>query len=344
MHAAAVEHCLCASLDCMLCLRVWPCAASACAGDIGRFCSVTWFAGANPGSVLACLKGARAKLKPACQQQVFRLQLDAAEDYRCGPWVHLQKCSSSRNHTRCAVSLLGTQVRWPWHQSLCGQWLTQATVQQPQRRLTVQCACASNNSQGGLLSCRADEELHQACQADAEALCQGVKHGGGQVQACLVSREDGWLGGQEVAGWCAGSSCRPAWVRTSPVLPPCIVLVNSGCVPCPPAEPKNTLCLCAQRQQRDKLSPDCDHQLFRKESEDAGDIRLSVRLFRACLADKKQLCGEMAPGQAMAMACLEEQRESLSEACRCAGDVCLCGGRKGLLAGLLLLDCTQVAC
>lgn len=95
----------------------------------------------------------------------------------------------------------------------------------------------------------------------------------------------------------------------------------------PPTQAKNnTLCLSmhAQRQQRDKLSPDCNQQLFRKASEDAGDIRLSVRLFRACLADKKQLCGEVAPGQAMAMACLEEQRESLSEACRCVRVMCVC--------------------
>lgn len=66
----------------MRCLLVWPCAASACAADIGSFCNVTWFAGTNPGGVLACLTGARGKLKPACQRQVFRLQLDAAEDYR----------------------------------------------------------------------------------------------------------------------------------------------------------------------------------------------------------------------------------------------------------------------
>lgn len=38
-----------------------------------------------------------------------------------------------------------TQVRWPWHQFLCRQWLAQATVQQP-NAVTVQCACASNNT------------------------------------------------------------------------------------------------------------------------------------------------------------------------------------------------------
>jgi hypothetical protein len=57
-------------------------AAKACADDIHKFCNVTWFAGLSPGSVLACLKEARTTLKPACQKEVFKLQLDAAEDYR----------------------------------------------------------------------------------------------------------------------------------------------------------------------------------------------------------------------------------------------------------------------
>lgn len=36
---------------------------------------------------------------------------------------------------------------------------------------------------------RADDGLRAACESDASALCQGVKHGGGQIQACLVSVE-----------------------------------------------------------------------------------------------------------------------------------------------------------
>jgi hypothetical protein len=28
--------------------------------------------------------------------------------------------------------------------------------------------------------------VHKACVEDAKELCKGVKHGGGQIQACLV--------------------------------------------------------------------------------------------------------------------------------------------------------------
>ena len=40
---------------------------------------------------------------------------------------------------------------------------------------------------------------------------------------------------------------------------------------------------------RPLLSWDCQEQLFRQEVENAEDLRLSVRLFRACLADKKKV-------------------------------------------------------
>ncbi len=42
-------------------------------------------------------------------------------------------------------------------------------------------------------------------------------------------------------------------------------------------------------KNRPSLSWDCQEQLFRQEVENADDVRLSVRLFRACLADKKKV-------------------------------------------------------
>ena len=51
-----------------------------------------------------------------------------------------------------------------------------------------------------------------------------------------------------------------------------------------------------QRDKRLQLTWLCEDQLFRQEMEDADDIRLSVRLFSKCLADKKKFCGEALPG------------------------------------------------
>jgi Golgi apparatus protein 1 len=60
-------------------------AAKACAADIDRYCSAAPSEERSASSVLACLKGAhsaRVALQPACKKEVFKLQLDAAEDYR----------------------------------------------------------------------------------------------------------------------------------------------------------------------------------------------------------------------------------------------------------------------
>ena len=60
-----------------------------------------------------------------------------------------------------------------------------------------------------------------------------------------------------------------------------------------------------------RLSWDCEEQLFRKEMEDADDLRLSVRLFRKCLPDKRRFCADAPPGNAVAKECLEGHREEL---------------------------------
>lgn len=69
-----------------------------------------------------------------------------------------------------------------------------SVVQQPLRLVHAQVhlglqsallsACSNLNC---LCGCRADDALHSACKSDADALCATVKHGGGRVQACLVS-------------------------------------------------------------------------------------------------------------------------------------------------------------
>jgi Golgi apparatus protein 1 len=45
-----------------------------------------------------------------------------------------------------------------------------------------------------------------------------------------------------------------------------------------------------------QLSWTCEEQLFRQEVENADDIRLSSRLFKACMKDKKRFCADTPPG------------------------------------------------
>ena len=57
---------------------------------------------------------------------------------------------------------------------------------------------------------------------------------------------------------------------------------------------RDSTCLraCMQRDKRMQLSWACEEQLFRQEMENADDIRLSVRLFSKCLADKRKVRGQ----------------------------------------------------
>eukprot|EP00242_Pyramimonas_sp_CCMP2087_P000757 CAMPEP_0198232122 /NCGR_PEP_ID=MMETSP1445-20131203/115560_1 /TAXON_ID=36898 /ORGANISM="Pyramimonas sp., Strain CCMP2087" /LENGTH=884 /DNA_ID=CAMNT_0043912773 /DNA_START=630 /DNA_END=3284 /DNA_ORIENTATION=- len=73
-----------------------------------------------------------------------------------------------------------------------------------------------------------------------------------------------------------------------------------------PGEGRTQECL---RKKRVSLSWDCQEELFRKEVEDAGDLRLNTVLLRVCSADKKKFCAEVKPGMGNAKQCLEDNRD-----------------------------------
>lgn len=70
----------------------------ACADDINKYCKVTWYDGMSTGNVMSCLRDVKAALKPGCKKEVFKLQLDGANDYRsvleCGWCLRRQHASA----------------------------------------------------------------------------------------------------------------------------------------------------------------------------------------------------------------------------------------------------------
>jgi Golgi apparatus protein 1 len=62
------------------------------------------------------------------------------------------------------------------------------------------------------------------------------------------------------------------------------------------------------RKKRPQLSWDCQEELFRKEVEDAADLRLNPTLLRVCSKDKKTFCSDVKPGMGRAKQCLEDNR------------------------------------
>lgn len=51
-----------------------------------------------------------------------------------------------------------------------------------------------------------------------------------------------------------------------------------------------------QRDHSGQVSFECQEELFRQEVENADDIRLSQRLVKKCMADKKKFCNDVKPG------------------------------------------------
>jgi len=158
--------------------------ATACKEEVKKHCKEDQLY-SEPGAVLTCLREVKDQLSNACKEEVFKTQVEAANDYRN------------------------------------------------------------------------DAMLHELCEPDAASLCPDVKPGEGRVQQCL-------------------------------------------------------------RNHRAQLSWDCQEELFRKEVEDADDLRLSTSLYKACLADKKQFCPKVKPGSNRAKDCLEDNMEKsgFSEQCK----------------------------
>ena len=55
-------------------------------------------------------------------------------------------------------------------------------------------------------------------------------------------------------------------------------------------------CVAAQRAKSMQVSWECQEELFRQEVENADDIRLSYRLLKKCMGDKKKFCADVKPG------------------------------------------------
>lgn len=62
--------------------------------------------------------------------------------------------------------------------------------------------------------------------------------------------------------------------------------MEKHCADIEPHEGKVQACLA---EKEDKLDWDCRAEVFRQQKENADDIRLSIRLFRACLGDKRKV-------------------------------------------------------
>lgn len=72
-----------------ICIHLLMHAAKACASDAEKHCKdMQWYSGYRNGSVIGCLREVKDKLQAGCRKEVFKVQLDAAYDYRADQMLH----------------------------------------------------------------------------------------------------------------------------------------------------------------------------------------------------------------------------------------------------------------
>lgn len=162
-----------------------------------------------------------------------------------------------------------------------------------------------------------DLPLATACKEDARKLCtpEYVMPEPGAVLTCLREIKD------QLSQACSSEVFRTQeeaaedFRNDAMLYELCVSDAESLCADVKPGGGRVQDCL---REKRSQLSWDCQEELFRQEVENADDIRLSVKLFRTCLGDKKKFCPDIKPGNSRAKDCLEEHRKDagFSEECK----------------------------
>ncbi|KAK9821811.1 hypothetical protein WJX81_008502 [Elliptochloris bilobata] len=159
-----------------------------------------------------------------------------------------------------------------------------------------------------------DLPLARACKADAEKLCAN-RPTDFSILGCLRDHKDELAAACQEEVFKRQQEAADDWRADKELAAACKSDAEINCKDVPAVGGKVQECLASKRAL---LSWDCQEQLFRQEVENADDMRLSVRLFRSCLNDKKKFCAEVQPGNARAKECLEDNREKegFSKPCR----------------------------
>nr|QOL01068.1 putative extracellular protein CSOL_002 [Pseudococcomyxa simplex] len=159
-----------------------------------------------------------------------------------------------------------------------------------------------------------DLPLAKACKADAEKLCAGnFEHY--SILGCLREQVEELGAACKEEVFKRQAEAANDWRTDKELKEACEADVASNCKDAKSQSGEVQECLA---KHRPLLSWDCQEQLFRQEVENAEDLRLSIKLFHACLADKKTFCADVPPGNARAKECLEDNREQpgFSPACK----------------------------
>ncbi|GIL70396.1 hypothetical protein Vretimale_3583 [Volvox reticuliferus] len=282
--------------------------AKACKVDAEKHCNITWFFGYKSGQIISCLRVAKDVLAPACAKQIFKLQVDAATDFRADPDLY-QNCKDD-------AATLCEDVKF-------GGGRVQACLRD--KRMQLSWGCEEQLFRQELENAddiRLSVRLYLLCIREKRKYCADVEPGAAKVKDCLEEHrnDDGF-----------GDECREevnkmieARVREfrldSRLRKTCKTDIYNMCAFLGEVDnldiEDESVVRCLQDYMNEIQDSAC-RALVRKYKELAAeDIRFDVPLAEACFDDRQRLCANIPPGSARVFRCMIGNRDKLSPLCR----------------------------
>eukprot|EP00798_Chlamydomonas_sp_ICE-L_P010076 gene10076-7973_t len=276
--------------------------ARACKDQVEKLCKSSSDE-KQPGSVIACLKDKRKKLAGACKAEVFRVQKEAAEDYRTDYKLY-QGCKDDRRGSNGEIDCLiqkriqrvGDDIRLVSRLfTKCYSDFTKFCKDVEPGHMQVQ-ECLEDNMEDDdfSLDCkdeldntiakrvsdfRLDEALREACEEDLSDLCG----------ATLETMDD------DAKVHKTALSCLQQYRGLG-------------------QDPLN----CLQHTGRRSIPPVSRNEIHPLMTRASKDIRFDEVLADACYTDREQYCNDVSPGSARVIRCLQDHRNSLEQKCAAA--------------------------
>eukprot|EP00197_Chlamydomonas_leiostraca_P010927 CAMPEP_0202884756 /NCGR_PEP_ID=MMETSP1391-20130828/41312_1 /ASSEMBLY_ACC=CAM_ASM_000867 /TAXON_ID=1034604 /ORGANISM="Chlamydomonas leiostraca, Strain SAG 11-49" /LENGTH=982 /DNA_ID=CAMNT_0049567983 /DNA_START=167 /DNA_END=3115 /DNA_ORIENTATION=+ len=280
--------------------------ARACKMDADKFCNVTWFFGYKAGQIISCLRDVKNQVSKNCKVQLFKVQLDAAQDMRADPLLWEACKDDSENLCkdtkpgggRMQACLRDKRMQLSW---ACEEQLFRQEME---------------NADDIRLSVR----LYSRCMPDKRKFCKDVEPGSARTKDCLEEHRD------KLSEDCREEidSMIERRVRDfrldSKLRQSCENEIFNMCAYFGDLDDIDTydssVVNCLQDYSAEIKNAECKRQVKKYVVLASQDIRFDVPLAEACYEDRQKYCSNVPPGSARVIRCLTTQRPKLSPVCR----------------------------
>ncbi len=282
-----------------------------CTPDAERLCADV---PAGEGRVQACLREQRPALSWECQEELFRQEVENADDLRLNV-VLFRACGRDK-------AKFCSDVRY-------GAARVKDCLEDHKDEAGFSAGCRTEFE--SMMARRAtdfrlDAQLRELCAADIDAVCgyekdslDSVAGHDGRVVECL----------QDYKAELKSAACRDrvhvlteraaADIRMDrPLADACAADAQRLCADVEPGGARVLRCL---QDHEDKLAYECRATLFDQEVRLAEDIDFQVPMKKACSKEIAELCAGVEPGGARVIQCLVQHDEEASVGADCRAEV-----------------------